>query len=56
MLRLAETQPFYGCRFKGRTYDCGAKLGFLVANVAFALDREDLAADLKAEILALLKR
>jgi UTP--glucose-1-phosphate uridylyltransferase len=54
MLRLAETQPFFGCRFKGRTFDCGAKLGFLVANIAFALDRPDLAPELKAEIRALL--
>ena len=36
MIRLAETQPFYGCRFSGRTFDCGSKLGFLAANVAFA--------------------
>ena len=54
MLTLAETQPFYGCRFRGRTYDCGAKLGFLVANVAFALERPDLADDLRREIRALL--
>ena len=54
MLRLAETQPFYGSRFRGRTHDCGAKLGFLVANVAFALKRPDLADDLRKEIRALL--
>ena len=55
MLRLAETEPFYGSRFKGRTFDCGSKIGFLAANVALALDREDLADDLKAEIHALMK-
>ncbi|CAN5133768.1 UTP--glucose-1-phosphate uridylyltransferase GalU [soil metagenome] len=55
MLKLAEKQPFYGCRFNGRAYDCGAKLGFLIANLTFALDRPDLAADLKAEMQALLK-
>jgi UTP--glucose-1-phosphate uridylyltransferase len=54
MLKLAETQPFYGSRFRGRTHDCGAKLGFLVANVAFALERPDLAEDLRKEIRALL--
>ncbi len=55
MLRLAETEPFFASRFKGRTFDCGSKIGFLSANVAFALDREDLAEDLKAEIHALMK-
>jgi UTP--glucose-1-phosphate uridylyltransferase len=54
MKTLAEDQPFYGCRFRGRTHDCGAKLGFLVANIAFALDRADLADDLRKEIRALL--
>ncbi len=54
MLALAERQPFYGCRFRGRTHDCGAKLGFLVASVAFALQRDDLADDLRREIRALL--
>jgi UTP-glucose-1-phosphate uridylyltransferase len=47
---------FFGCRFRGRTFDCGAKLGFLVANIAFGLERDDLAADLRAEIRALLER
>jgi UTP--glucose-1-phosphate uridylyltransferase len=34
--------PFRGFRFKGKRYDCGDKLGFLEANLAFGLDREDL--------------
>jgi UTP--glucose-1-phosphate uridylyltransferase len=54
MIRLSETQPFYGCPFKGRTFDCGSKIGFLAANVAFALDRPELAADLTTEIHSLL--
>jgi UTP--glucose-1-phosphate uridylyltransferase len=37
-------------RFDGRTYDCGSKLGFLIANIAFALEREDLAAALREEL------
>ncbi len=56
MLTLAETQAFYGCRFRGRTHDCGDKLGFLVANIALALERADLADDLRREIRALLDR
>ncbi|WP_421726288.1 UTP--glucose-1-phosphate uridylyltransferase GalU [Bauldia sp.] len=55
MLRLMETQPFYAFPFKGRTFDCGSKLGFLAANVAFALEREELADDFAAEARALLK-
>ena len=54
MIRLAETQPFYGSRFAGRTFDCGARLGFLAANVAFALDRADLVDELAEEIRRLL--
>ena len=54
MVALAKSQPFHGARFDGRTYDCGAKLGFLTANVAFALARPDLAPALRAEIQKLL--
>ena len=54
MIALSRTEPFYGCRFKGRTFDCGSKIGFLAANVAFALDRDDLGAAFAAEVRALL--
>ena len=50
MVELAKTQAFHGVLFDGRTYDCGSKLGFLTANVAFALERPDLAPALRAEI------
>ncbi len=43
MIALAKEQPFHGVRFDGRTYDTGSKLGFLSANVAFALARPELA-------------
>ena len=49
MIELAKRQAFHGTRFDGRTYDCGSKIGFLTANVAFALQREDLAPLLRAE-------
>ena len=54
MIALSATEPFYGCRFKGRTFDCGSKVGFLSANLAFALDRDDLGGDFAAEARALL--
>jgi UTP--glucose-1-phosphate uridylyltransferase len=42
MISLSKFQAFHGLRFEGTTYDCGDKVGFLSANVAFALEREDL--------------
>jgi len=50
MIKLAARQAFHGVRFDGRTYDTGSKLGFLAANIAFALERPELAEGLKAEI------
>ena len=50
MLRLAEQQPFFGYRFEGRIYDCGSKIGFLTANVAYALARADIAPAFRAEL------
>lgn len=42
MQRLMETQRFSGVKYAGRSFDCGSKIGFLTANVVFALDRDDL--------------
>jgi UTP--glucose-1-phosphate uridylyltransferase len=39
---LLKSSPFYGLRFDGTRYDCGDKIGFLQANIAFALNRPDL--------------
>ena len=50
MLTLAKQQPFYGFKFKGKSYDCGSKSGFLAANIAYAMDREDLRSDLLTEM------
>jgi UTP--glucose-1-phosphate uridylyltransferase len=54
MIRLAGTRPFYAFRFDGTIYDCGTKIGFLAANVAYGLARQDLAPALKAELKKLL--
>lgn len=43
MAKLIGTQPFHGFQFDGVRYDCGDKVGFLAANVAYGLAREDLA-------------
>ena len=42
MLKLLQSQDFAAYHFRGQTYDCGAKDGFILANVAFALDRADI--------------
>jgi UTP--glucose-1-phosphate uridylyltransferase len=54
MIELARRQPFYGLEFEGRSFDCGSKVGFLAANVAYALERADLAPAVRAEIKRLL--
>ncbi len=56
MIALSKEQPFYGCRFNGRTYDCGSKIGFLTANIAFGLDRPELSSELKQELRELLAK
>jgi UTP--glucose-1-phosphate uridylyltransferase len=54
MIRLARKQPFYGLKFEGRSFDCGSKIGFLTANIAYALERDDIAPVLRTEIKSLL--
>jgi len=54
MKALAKQQPFHAVRFDGTIYDCGAKIGFLTANIAYALEREDLAGPLRAELKKIL--
>ncbi|MGZ5865673.1 MAG: UTP--glucose-1-phosphate uridylyltransferase GalU [Xanthobacteraceae bacterium] len=54
MITLATKSPFYGLKFDGTSYDCGSKLGFLTANVAYALARPDLAKDFRAELKKIL--
>ncbi|GHB34533.1 UTP--glucose-1-phosphate uridylyltransferase [Pseudovibrio japonicus] len=47
MLTLMDQQAFHGVEFRGVTYDCGSRSGFLSANVAYALDDSELAAQLR---------
>ncbi len=55
MIRLSQNQPFAGVRFNGKTYDCGDKVGFLLANLAYGLDRPEFGDRLKNEIANMLK-
>jgi UTP--glucose-1-phosphate uridylyltransferase len=54
MITLAKKQPFYGLKFDGRSFDCGSKIGFLAANVAYGLARDDLSAAFREEIKSIL--
>ena len=42
--------PFHGFRFSGERFDCGSKIGFIQANIAFAMSRDDLAEPLASWI------
>ena len=42
MAKVIGTQPFHACRFEGDRYDCGSAAGFVIANLAMALDRSDV--------------
>ncbi|MEQ1673168.1 MAG: sugar phosphate nucleotidyltransferase, partial [Hyphomicrobium sp.] len=56
MIQLMDDarQPFHAVRFDGTIYDCGSKIGFLTANVAYALARDGLGTELRTELKKLL--
>ncbi len=43
MARMIGHTPFHGLRYEGRRFDCGDKIGFLEAQIAFALERPEMA-------------
>jgi UTP--glucose-1-phosphate uridylyltransferase len=47
MSRMIGSQPFHAYAFDGRRFDCGDKAGFITANIALALDRPDIAPDVR---------
>ena len=47
MIALERSQPFYSFEFEGKSFDCGSKIGFLTANISYALARPDLAGDMR---------
>jgi UTP--glucose-1-phosphate uridylyltransferase len=50
MAKLIGSQPFYGLKFEGQHYDCGSRLGFIEANIAYGMADSDIGDDVK-EIL-----
>jgi UTP--glucose-1-phosphate uridylyltransferase len=49
-LQSERGQKFHAVRFDGEIYDCGSKIGFLLANFAYAMARPELGPELKAEL------
>ncbi len=52
---LAQKKPVYGFIFDGHRFDCGQCAGFVEANVAYALERPELAKNLREKLGQLLK-
>ena len=42
MAKMIGHVPFHGLRYEGKRFDCGDKIGYLEAQIAFALERADL--------------
>ncbi|MBT6884375.1 MAG: UTP--glucose-1-phosphate uridylyltransferase GalU [Rhodospirillaceae bacterium] len=54
MAKTIGDVPFHGMRFEGRRFDCGTKIGFVAANVAFAVARDDLNGDIREVIKSII--
>ena len=50
MAALIGKQPFHGVTFEGERHDCGDKTGFVIANLALALKRDDVGPAVRAFI------
>jgi len=48
MAKLIGQQPFHAYRFDGERHDCGSAEGFVIANIALALERDDIAPKVRA--------
>ena len=56
MARMIGEQPFHAVTFGGRRFDCGSKTGFVEATLALALERPDMADEVRAIMERLLAR
>ena len=50
LLNLVDTPGLFGVEFDGNRYDCGSKLGFVKANLGFALNDPEIRKDLVKHI------
>jgi UTP--glucose-1-phosphate uridylyltransferase len=55
MAQMIGQQPFHAVTFDGKRYDCGSKVGYIEANLAVALERPDMADEVRAIAVDLLK-
>ena len=55
MAQMLGKQPFHAVTFDGNRYDCGSKVGYIEANLAVALQRADMAEEVRAIAVNLLK-
>jgi UTP--glucose-1-phosphate uridylyltransferase len=56
LISMLASSSFHAVEYVGKTYDCGDKLGLLLANLAYGLDRKDIGMDLWHSAMALLAR
>jgi UTP--glucose-1-phosphate uridylyltransferase len=56
MLSLMQDQSFWAYRFEGAVYDCGSKLGYLMANLALGLEHPEVGSALRQRMTSLLKQ
>lgn len=54
LIEMLARQAFHAVRYEGKTYDCGDRLGFILANLAFGLSRPDLGKDLRQALIRML--
>ena len=55
MAQMLDKQSFHAVTFAGKRYDCGSKIGFIEATLALALQREDIADEVRAMARRLLE-
>ena len=56
MISLNNDQSFTGMIYDGETYDCGSKSGFLMANVSYGMERDDIAPNVAATIRSIIEK
>ena len=56
MISLNNDQSFTGMIYDGETYDCGSKSGFLMANVAYGMERDDIAPNVASTIRSIIEK
>ncbi|WP_319485933.1 UTP--glucose-1-phosphate uridylyltransferase GalU [uncultured Cohaesibacter sp.] len=56
MISLNNDQEFTGMIYEGDTFDCGSKSGFLMANVAFGMERDDIAPNVASTIRSIIEK